>query len=100
LTKDHLAVDWLEGGTIKAGLLAKSTDGVIYEGFMGFPSPDLDGKVVFRVYKSKDGEVLLFGEWWRLDANQSSSWLIRLAPVKAESNARKTTKSSKKKTSR
>lgn len=79
VTKDRIAIDWNEEGT-KAGLVAHSTDGSSYSGNMGFPRPDEEGFAEFRLYKAKDGELVLLGKWWRTDATNGGSWLLRLHP--------------------
>lgn len=79
VTDTRIAMDWTEEGT-PASVVAASTDGGLYRGNMGFPRPDAEGLAEFRVYRAKDGELLLFGRWWRTDNSSAGTWLIQCSP--------------------
>jgi hypothetical protein len=78
----RIVVDWLEGGG-KGNLIAESDDGVVFRGGFGFPGPESHKYVEFRLYRSGDNEVLLWGRWWRTDTPDGGTWIIRLTPSSA-----------------
>jgi hypothetical protein len=79
VTKDRVAVDWIEDGE-PGGLVATSDDGATYRGNYGYPRPEPYYHAEFRLFRARDGEVLLFGRWWRTDNPDGGPWLIQLHP--------------------
>src|SRR5688572_5856826 len=79
VTADRLAIDWVHGREV-GGFVAHSSDRVVYNGTYGTPTLNPDCHVEFRLYRAANGEVMLFGEFWRADGADGGPWLLRLVP--------------------
>ncbi|MCY2995078.1 MAG: hypothetical protein NTY19_45545 [Planctomycetota bacterium] len=77
VTKSSLSLDWSEEG-IKGHLKATSRDGVHYKGVFGYPRPDPDDSLQLTLYRA-EGEILLFGTWYRHEDGAEGIWAFRLS---------------------
>ena len=80
VTEGRIALDWVQGSEV-GGFVATSGDGVVYSGTYGVPVLNPDSHVEFRLYRAANGELVLFGRYWRTDGADSGTWLIRLVPT-------------------
>ena len=81
IAENRISVDWSDADGM-AGFVSQSDDGTLYRGSYSYrQDANHSGRVEFRVYRADDGEVLLFGRWWKADSPVPSNWLLRLTPV-------------------
>jgi hypothetical protein len=77
-TAARISVDFDEDG-LPGHLEASSTDGQLYVGNYGYPQLDTANRTQLKLFKAKDGTLLLLGPWKDRDGTEGE-WFILLRP--------------------
>ena len=76
----ELAIDWIEDG-VASGLVATSSDGIMYEGRYFYRDDTPDGQTELRLYRTKEDWLILFGSWEEDGTHDRGHWVFQLQPV-------------------
>ncbi len=76
----ELSIDWIEDG-VASGLVAKSSDGIVYQGRYIYRDNTPHGQTELRLYRAKDDCIVLFGSWEEDGTHERGHWVFQLQPA-------------------
>lgn len=85
ITDVRVSVDWHQEGDL-GGLIATATKkGLLYEGTFDYRENRYSpGTTTLRLYRAKDGAVILIGTWDQPSHGTHGRWLFHLFPATEE----------------